>query len=91
MTQLAAFLISIAGTLAGRVLISLGIGWVTYEGYSLLADQVIAAVQTNMGGVGASTLAILGLAGFPTAIGVILGAFSAKAALSAVARLGRVA
>jgi hypothetical protein len=89
MTQLAAFLLSIAGTLAGRVLLSLGIGWISYAGFATVAAQIVTQVQTKIGGISADVLSVLALGGFTTAIGIVLGAFTAKAALSAISFLGK--
>lgn len=89
MTQLAAFLIAISGSVAARVLVALGIGWITFEGFSAFAAQVVSAVQSSMAGILPDVLAVLGLAGFPTAVGVVLGAYVARASLSALSFLGR--
>lgn len=86
---LAAFLISIAGTVAGRALLSLGIGWVVYAGFDTFASSLGTAINAQLGSLSPSVLAVLGLAGFPAALGIILGAFGARAALAGIARLGR--
>lgn len=77
--------------LAKKVLIALGIGWVTYEGISLLTTQVQAAVIAQWGQLGGSTLQIISLGGGSESLGIILGALSARATLMAVSRLGKVA
>jgi hypothetical protein len=89
MTQLAAFLLSMAGTLAGRVLLSLGIGWISYAGFAVIASQIVTAVQTRVGGISADVLGVLALGGFTTALGIVCGAFVAKASLSAISFLGK--
>jgi hypothetical protein len=78
------------GPLAKRVLIALGIGWVSYQGAMLLFDQVKGAVLSNWGAMGGATAAIVNYFGFSEAVGIILGAIAARAALGAVARLGKV-
>lgn len=85
------FLLAAIVPLAKKLLVALGIGWITYEGFSFIAAQLHDQITSAWGGVGGVTLQILSLAGVPTAIGIMLGAFSAKAALLAIARLGRVA
>lgn len=91
MANVAVWLMSIIGPLAQRVLVSLGVGWVTYEAFGLLANQVQSAVLSSWGQVGGVTMQILSLAGVPDALGIVLGGFTAKAALMGVARLGKVA
>ena len=86
---LAAFLMSISGSIAARVLLSLGIGWITYAGFDAFADQAKTAVLANFSGIHPDVLAIIGLAGFSQAVGIVLGALAARAALSAVSVLGR--
>lgn len=76
--------------LAQKLLVSLGIGWITYESFSFLVGQLQGAVLSAWGHVGGATFQILSLAGVPDSLGIILGGFSAKAALMAVARLGKV-
>jgi len=90
MPTLAAFLLSIAWPIAKKILVSLGIGWATYEGLSLLAGAVASQVTSAWGQLGGTTLQLLSLGGFPQALGIILGALAARAALLAVGRLGKV-
>jgi len=87
---LAAWLFALIVPLAQKLLVGLGIGWITFEAFNFLATQLQGAVLSAWGGVGGVTLQILSLAGVPDAIGIVLGAFTAKAALAAVARLGKV-
>lgn len=86
---LAAFLASISGSLAARVLLSLGIGWITYAGFDAFADQAKSAVLANFDLINPDVLAVLGLAGVSQSVGIVLGALAARAGLSAVSMLGR--
>ena len=90
MANLFAFLVAAAWPIAKKVLVSLGIGFATYQGMTLIADQLKAEIIAAWGQVGGVTLQILTLGGVPQAIGIILGGFTAGAALMAAARLAKV-
>jgi hypothetical protein len=90
MANLAAWLLSLGAPLAKRVLIALGIGVISYTGYSALVDQVKVAVLAQWGQLGGATLALMSLGGVGEALGIILSAFAARAALMAAERLGRI-
>ncbi|WP_260331561.1 DUF2523 domain-containing protein [Pseudomonas aeruginosa] len=66
------FLSSVAGPLVAKVLISLGVGAVTYAGINLLISQVKTYAISQFGAVGADVAAILGLAKFDVAMNIIL-------------------
>lgn len=87
----AAWLFALIVPLAQKLLVGLGIGWVTFEAFNYLAVQLQGAVLSAWGQVGGVTFQILSLAGVPDALGIVLGGFTAKAAIAAVARLGKVA
>lgn len=85
-----AFLAAAAWPLVKKVLVALGIGWVTYEGLTLIASQVQTQVLASWGQIGGVTLQILSMAGVPESVGILLGGLTAKAALVALGRLGKV-
>jgi len=85
-----AFLAAAVVPLAKKLLFALGIGWVTYEGLNLIGSQIQNAVLAQWGAIGAVPLNILNMSGASTAVGILLGAITAKIALVAVARLGKV-
>ncbi len=70
-----------------KVMTTLGIGIVTYEGVGEVGDQIRDQVIANFGLIGGNMLDILSLAGFPQAIGIILGAFAASLAMKVLGRL----
>ena len=86
-----AFLAAAVVPLAKKILVALGIGVLTYQGLTLIGNQVRDSVLSAWGQVGGVTLNILSLAGIPESLGILLGAIAAKAALVAVGKLGRVA
>lgn len=81
---------NLASSLPSRVLASLGIGVISFAGFSALSSQLVTQLQTNWNNIGADTLAYISLAGFPTAFGMIAGAFVVKMTLAALPKLGRV-
>ena len=48
-----------AVSLTGRVLIALGIGYVSYTGISVGIDTIINAIKSNMAGMGVETVRFL--------------------------------
>lgn len=88
--QLFAFLLAAAWPIVKKVLVSLGIGFVAYQGLALIAEQVKQEVIAAWGQLGAATLQVLSLGGVPQALGILLGALTAGAALMAFARLSKV-
>lgn len=86
----APWLIALAWPIVKKVLVSLGIGFVTYSGMTLLADQVKAEIISAWGMLGQNALQVLTLGGVPQALGIILGGLSAGAALMAITKLQKV-
>lgn len=84
----AAFLLSIAWPLVKKVLIALGVGYVSYVGYSAIQEQIAGAIQSQLGALASDTYQLLALAGFIDAVGIMLGGLAAVAALMAIRRLG---
>lgn len=82
------FLVALAGPVARRVMLSLGLGLVSYAGLALIADQVRDAVLANYGTLSGSVLELLNLIGFGQAVGIVLGGIIARAAFAAVSRIG---
>jgi hypothetical protein len=87
MPTLAAFLLSITGSIATRVLTALGIGVFSYAALTTLATTVSNAVITNFNSMPTFAFNIVLLAGGGQAIGIILGAFIARASLMAIKTL----
>lgn len=90
MTTLASFLLAIVGTLAGRVLLSLGIGWISYAGVTTALNAVRGQI-TAAWSVSSPVFDMLFLAGMGQAVGILLAAFSVRAAFYGIAKLGKVA
>lgn len=71
-------LIQSAGTIAGRVLIGLGVGFVTYSGVSATIDGIKNLIVGNVNSGGAFVIGALGLLQFDVVVGIIVGAVSAR-------------
>jgi hypothetical protein len=84
---LASFLMSIAGSLAARVLISLGFGVFSYAAMDTLASTVKNNVTTNYNQLDGVALNLLNLAGGGEAVGILLAALVTRASLAAFKRL----
>lgn len=73
---LGAFLLQIIGTLAARVLISLGIALMATKGGELAFDTVMNYFNRSKASIPADMLQLMSLYGFNTAMSWILGAIS---------------
>lgn len=89
--KLGTWLASIAAPLAKKVLVGLGIGWLTYEGVSVAMQAVENQVIAQWGGMPADVLAVVGLWGFTDAVGIILGGMAMRVTIVVTSRLGKLA
>lgn len=71
-------LIQAAGTLVGRVLISLGFGYVTFTGLDASLEWVKSQIAASMGGLPAQALAVLSGAGVGAAVSIVVSAVAAR-------------
>jgi hypothetical protein len=78
-----------AGPIAKLVLVSLGIGFISFAGLMILTDSLISHVQTSYSALPASVAQLADLLGIGTAIGVVLGGIVARASYAAITRLGK--
>jgi len=75
-------LVTAAGSIVGRVLISLGIGFVTYSGIDFLLNALKTQVVSGFGGLPATAVGILGLMKVDVAISIIFSALLARLVLN---------
>lgn len=68
------FLESAVGPLAKRVLVSLGIGIISYASVGTIMEQAIDAAKGHYQGLPTAVLGLAGLAGFGEAFGIIAAA-----------------
>lgn len=71
-------LVSAAGSIVGRVLISLGIGYVTYQGLSTAMDYMRDLVWINLGSLSADILQLVSVLQVDTAINIMFSAVAAR-------------
>ncbi|MFZ2407127.1 MAG: DUF2523 domain-containing protein [Methylobacter sp.] len=87
MPTIAAFLLSITGSVAARVLTSLGFGIVSYAAMTTLVSSVVSQAQAQYDLINPSVLQLLNLAGVGKSMGIIASAFATRAALMAIKKL----
>jgi hypothetical protein len=78
-----------AAPIVKRVLVALGFGVTTYVGLDLAFAGVRNAVVSSYGGLTAEALQIVSMTGIGQAIGIILGAYTAKLSLIALSHFGK--
>lgn len=74
-------LLQIAGSLVGRVLLALGIGFVTYAGFQVGIDWLLGQIKSNMSGLPSEVLSFLAWLWVDKAISMVFSAYSAAAAI----------
>jgi hypothetical protein len=87
---LAAFLMGLVGPLARQLLVSIGIGLVTFVGLDTAVSAAFSAAKGALGGLTGSVASVLAMAGFFTALSVIAGGIVARISLLTLKRFGRV-
>ena len=75
-------LISVTGTIVGRVLVSLGVGVVTYTGVQVGIDSLLSNLDSAISGVPADILGLLGFMRVGEAMNIIISAMSARMLLN---------
>lgn len=83
--SLAGALLNICGTLAGRVLLSLGIGFATYKGVDVALGLLMTQVKTAFGGVPTEVAQFLAFMWVDKALTIMFSAFVASLALKTAA------
>jgi hypothetical protein len=77
LAPLAGLLLSVAGSLVGRVLLALGIGYVTYKGFDLSVSWLLVQIKGNMGAMPVEVVSLMGYLWVDKAISLIFSAYSA--------------
>ncbi len=80
MATLATFLMSMAGSLAIRVLMTLGMGLLVFEGVNEAIGDLMTAAQTHWSAIPAAILGLASMAGVPQGLGIVAGALTARVA-----------
>lgn len=87
---LGAFLSASVGNLVKKALLALGLGTVTYTGLQAAFTAAQAQIVSNYGAMPAVSMQLADLAGVGQAIGIILGALTARLGMVALSHIGRV-
>lgn len=74
-------LLQLVASLVGRVLLALGIGYISYQGYDLLLGSFRTLFMSYAGGLPADLLSILGLLKLGTCFNIALSAITIRATL----------
>lgn len=90
MKGLISSLVSLVDIAPGRVLASLGMGFVTFGAVTTTINSVASIVSSNWGGLGGAALQLASLAGFPTAFGMIIGAVITRVSINTLPKLGKI-
>ncbi|HSI23789.1 MAG TPA: DUF2523 domain-containing protein [Methylophilaceae bacterium] len=77
-------LIQALGTIVGRLLISLGVGFVAYTGISSGIDYLKGQVVSRLGGLPADIVSILSLGQLDTAISITFSAIAVRLLIQGV-------
>ena len=64
-----------------KLLSVLGFGFISYQGFSTVIDDLTQLVETNWDGIGGNLITLLDMGGFTDALGYMLAGVSTKAAL----------
>jgi len=79
-----AVLLQIAGSLVGQVLISLGVGYVTFQGMDIALTWIRDYFMQAAGGLPAGAVGLLGVLKVGTSFSIISSAIAIRMALSGV-------
>jgi len=71
-----------AGSLAGRVLLALGFGFVAYTGFSTGLDYLLATIQTQVGGLSSRMLSWVGVLKLDVCVTILISALVVRATLN---------
>jgi hypothetical protein len=75
-------LLQLVGSLVGRVLLAIGVGFVAYTGITSGLSYLSNLVQSNVGSAGVLVVQALGLIQFDIVVGILFGAVTAKFVLN---------
>lgn len=80
-------LLGLTAPIVVRVLTTLGLGVVTYTGFSAVLDMVFGRIQSSFAGLPADIAALCFLSGLPAGMSIILSALAARIALIQVKKI----
>ena len=74
-------LVSAAGSLVGRILISLGVSYVSYKGLDVFFSGIQTAIQSNISGLPSGVVGLMGILKIGTSINIIFSAIVVRLTL----------
>lgn len=81
-------LLTIVGSMAGRVLLALGIGFVTFKGYDLTVSWLLTQIKTYVGSMPADVVSFLAWCWVDKALSMIFAAYTAAIAVKVAGGTG---
>lgn len=76
-----------AGNFVARILISLGVSFVTFQGFDVLLSTATNAIHGLLSGTPAEVTMLLGLGDVDIAINLVLSAYAARIAMLALRQM----
>lgn len=86
-----AFFMALAGPMAKQVLISLGIGFISFVGLDAAVTAGLSAAKGYLSGMPSAVISILAIAGVWTAMSIVVGGILARLSMMVLSRLGKIA
>lgn len=77
LTALLGGLLTIAGSMVGRVLLALGMSYVTYSGFDFSVNWLLEQIKNNIGNMPGEVVSFLAWLWVDKAIGLLFSAYSA--------------
>lgn len=89
--NLAGFLMAIAGPLARKVMLALGIGFLTFQGVDAAVSGALNAAKSAFGGVTGDIAQLIAISGINWAMGIIAGSITAGVTMMVFSRMAKLA
>lgn len=83
-------LVSLVDVGAGRVLASLGMGFITFTAITAIINQLVSIADTHWSSIGGVSLQLISLGGFPLGIGMVIGAIVTRVTINTLPKLGKI-
>lgn len=77
-------LLTLTGSIVGRVFIALGLGVVTYTGLSVTTDQLTSLLDQSLSGLPADIVGLLGYMKVGVCINIIISAIAARMLINGI-------
>lgn len=89
--NLAGFFMAIAGPVARKVMLALGIGFLTFQGVDVAVSGALNAAKSSFGGVTGDVAQLIAMSGINWAFGIIAGSITAGVTMMVFSRLAKLA